>query len=344
MKLWKKVDSVVLRNFHDYWEDPLINKYLGDEASKKFEGILILRKNKKPVWLSHPFNFEQAKHHFAQKAEVITYSSVDDIKTALRKNTGKVVGYNPKHQTVTSFKNLKKFLRWKLIVDVEDELENLREVKTEDEIEKITKAVKETRKVISMAKKWLHVGITERELDKKIREQFDKDGYECAFTCVAFNENTSHIHHSASDTKLKHGPVLFDIGAKYKGYCADISETIYFGEAKISSKDKALHENFTTEKNKVLECMANIESILTPGTSANQLWHATKILGELPHALGHGIGIEVHDFPSGIGGKSKFVLKDGMVLAIEPAIYTKEFGIRIENDYLITKNGFRKLG
>ena len=67
------------------------------------------------------------------------------------------------------------------------------------------------------------------------------------------------------------------------------------------------------------------------------------MLGNLPHSLGHGVGVEVHDFPSGIGQKCNWILREGMVLAIEPASYKKKFGVRIEDTYLITKKGFRKL-
>ncbi|MEI7961543.1 MAG: Xaa-Pro peptidase family protein [archaeon] len=344
MKLWEKVDSIVLRNFHDYWEDPLVNKFLGDEASKKFEGLLLIRKNKKPLWISHPFNYVQAKKHFFGKAEVVTYNSMEDIKTNLCKYAGKYVGYNPRHQTVTSFKNLKKFLKGRTLVNVEEDLAKLREQKNSKEVKNLSIAAKETRKVIALTKKWVRKGITEKDLYKKIHEQLDKDGFDCAFVMVAFNKNTAHIHHSESNTKLEIGPVLIDMGAKYKGYCADISETFYFGEEKNEIKKSKEYIEFSKEKIKVSECITKIESLLKPGTTAKELWKATKMLGELPHALGHGIGIEVHDVPSGIGEKSKFILKEGMVLAIEPAIYTKKFGIRIENDYLITKKGFRILG
>ena len=109
-------------------------------------------------------------------------------------------------------------------------------------------------------------------------------------------------------------------------------------------KNSKNYKEFLDEKTKLESCIKNIESILAPGLNTQQLCKTTKPLGELKHALGHGIGLEVHDFPSGIGCKSKFKLREGMVLAIEPALYIKNFGIRIENDYEITKKGFRRLG
>jgi Xaa-Pro aminopeptidase len=167
--------------------------------------------------------------------------------------------------------------------------------------------------------------------------QFLEDGFETAFCIVAFEENTSHIHHVSSNKKLTQGVVLIDTGAKYNGYCADLTRTFWFG-----SEKGPLYDEFHQEKIMAEDCLKRIESKLKPGTMAKDLCRCTNLLEEMPHSLGHGIGIEVHDFPSGIGHKSKWTLKEGMVLAIEPAEYKKKFGIRLEDNYLITKNGFRK--
>jgi len=336
--IWKKMDSLILRNFHEYWKDPLINKYLGEEASKRFEGILIARKKKKPIWISHPFNYPQAKKLFSKNVVVKTYNNLEELKKILQKETGKIVGYNPRHQTVTSFRNLKKILRGKILIDAEDMLEQDREIKTTSEIMRITKAAKETRKVIFLIQEWLYEGITEKEIEEKVNEQFKKDGYETAFCTIAFGENTAQIHHASSMKKLSTGPVLIDIGAKYNGYNADMSRTFWFGK-----KEGKRYEKFVIERKKVEQCLERIEEKIKEGTNAKELWKCTETLGDLPHSLGHGVGLEVHDFPLGIGKKSEWKLKAGMVLAIEPALYKKGFGIRIEDTYLITKKGFKKL-
>jgi len=344
MKLWDKADSVVLRNFFDYWKDPLINKFLNSDASNNYEGILILRKGKKPVWLSHPFHYPEAKNTFKNNAIVVSYKSMQDIKNAMHKYTGKIVGYNPKHQTVTSFKNLHKFLKGRKFVDVEDQLEDEREIKTLDEIKKITTASRETIKVLKLTKKWLRIGVTEIEIERKIREKFEEDGFTLAFPIiVAFGKNTEFIHHIPTNNKLKYGPVLIDLGAKYKGYCSDFTESYYFGEEKESVKKSKSYKEYTKIKNRVEKCLLDVEALLKPGTKASKLWKATKQLGEHPYALGHGVGLEAHDYPIGIGPKSRYKLKEGMILAIEPGLHKKNLGIRIEKNYLITKKGYTKL-
>jgi Xaa-Pro aminopeptidase len=336
--LWKKLDSLVLRNFHDYWEDPLINKYLGEEASKHYEGILIIRKKQKPIWISHPFNYAQAKKQFAKHAVVRKYETMEDINKILQKETGKIVGYNPRHQTVLSYRNLAKFLKGKKLVDAEEMIERDREIKSKSEIDRIIKASRETHKVLDIIQKWIHKGISEKEVEEKIRALFRQDGFETAFCIVAFEKNSSHIHHSSSTKKLKKGVVLIDAGAKYKGYAADVTRTFWFGEKKGKTYNEFLDAYEKT--NGSLKCA---ESLLREGTKASKLWQCTSFLGHLPHSLGHGVGLEVHDFPSGIGQKSEWTLKEGMVLAIEPAIYKKNFGIRLENTYLIKKKGYKIL-
>ena len=65
--LFAKVDSVILRNYYDYWMTPLINKYFEDDVCSTIEGFMVLRKGKKPIWISHPFNYAQVKRNYSNK-------------------------------------------------------------------------------------------------------------------------------------------------------------------------------------------------------------------------------------------------------------------------------------
>ncbi len=333
--LFAKVNTIILRNFHDYWKDPIVNKYFQDDASEKFEGFLILKKGKKPLFIAHPFNYAQVKKEY-KKINCCTYTSQEEIKNILKKTLGKKVGYNAPFYSAHALKNLKKLLGAKTkIIDVSEELGKSREIKNEKEIELISKAANETEKVILEARSWLYSGMTEKELEIRIKRKFEKDGFETGFCIVSFEENTANIHHCAGQKKLEQGFVLIDAGAKYKGYCSDVTRTYYY--------PKETREFAIVEIN-VKECMHEIEKKLKDGTKAKELIKIVKKYKlSMPHSLGHGVGIEVHDYPLGINEKSKTVLKEGMVVAIEPATYTEKFGYRYENTYLITKNGAKKL-
>jgi Xaa-Pro aminopeptidase len=337
--LWEKADSVLLRNFHDHFKDPLINKYLNTQASEKLEGYLILNKNRIPTWVSHPFNYTIAKK-MLPKANVVSFETKKDIQRILKEECGERVGFNGNFISYNSVKNLRKLMKGKKLIDVSKELEEEREIKNKEEIEKIKKAVSETKKVLSIVISDLKEGISEKEVEERISHEFKKEGYTTAFCIVAFGENTANIHHVSCERKLaKNEAVMIDVGAKYDGYCADISETTWFGK-----KEGKEFETFNEERKKIELTQKAVEDAIKPSAKAKEIYKAAeKILGKMPHAIGHGIGIEVHDYPIGIGEKSKWVLKEGMVIAIEPAIYNKNFGIRLEKDYLITKKGCEEL-
>ena len=334
--LFGKTSTIIITNYNFYWNNPIINKYLEIDAIPDYEGTLILRKRGKPVWISHPFNYNQAKKEIGEKVIVKNHSKEGEFEKIIKKYCGKKIGYDAKFTSVSSLKNLKKLLKGKTLIDTSKELAKSREIKTASEIEKISKAVRETKKVIVLAKNKLKKGISEKKIEQYFRKEFEKDGFATAFCIVAFGKNTIDLHHISSDKKLAAGEVLFDVGAKYKGYCADISESFWFG----NNKSKKRHD-YEKELRFVKDKLEIIENQIKPGVKASKLFDLCTGL-DMPHALGHGLGLEEHDFPSGIGKNSNWKLKEGMVLAIEPGTYNK-FGIRIERDYLITKNSFKEL-
>ncbi|MFA5358163.1 MAG: Xaa-Pro peptidase family protein [archaeon] len=334
-KLWKKVNSVYLRNFLEHWRDPLTSKYVGI-GSGNFEGILLLKKNGNPVWISHPFNYSQAKKEFPKNVSVKKFETQKELQKMLEKNLEKKAGYNGKYLSASELKNLQKKFPKKKFIDVSEELIETRQIKSAAEIKNISFAAKETERIFKKIKKTLKKGISEKEVATKIRNRAAASGLETASCIVAFGKNTSHIHHEPNNTKLFSGPVMIDFGLKYNHYCSDITKTFWFGK-----KIKGFKE-FEMKKKLVENALKEIETKLAPGVPAKKLVERTKLLGKIPHALGHGIGLETHDCLT-ISEKSVWKLEKGMVLAIEPAIYTKKFGVRIENDYLITKKGFKKL-
>lgn len=336
---WEKADSVIIPNFHFYWKHPIVNKYIttpgGYAPSDQFEGILILRKNKKPLWVSHPFNVKQARE-IIRGAVIRTYSDKKELQKIIKANCGKRIGFDARHLAVSTLASFKKISKGKKFVNVSRELEATREVKSQDEIEKISKAVKETRRVLEKVKAQMHPGITEKNTDILISDEFKKAGLDTAFCIVAFGKNTANIHHvSGSKTLERESPVLIDCGAKYKGYCADLTISFWFG--------KNEPKKYSETMKKILDVLAQAEGKMKAGMKAKSLFMLTKPLGKMQHAFGHGLGLDVHDSPSGIGENSNWRLKKNMVLAIEPAVYTKEFGIRVENTYVVLNKGSRRL-
>ena len=141
-----------------------------------------------------------------------------------------------------------------------------------------------------------------------------------------------------SDKVIEKGDlVTFDFGAKFGGYCADMTRTIAVGE--ISSELHAIYDA-------VLEAQLTSEAAVKPGVvccdvdkiARDQL--EAKYPGAFGHSLGHGVGLFIHEQP-GLSFRSKTVLQKGHVVTVEPGVYIPGVGgCRIEDTVIVTEDGF----
>ena len=160
-----------------------------------------------------------------------------------------------------------------------------------------------------------------------------KKGCEIAFpTIVASGINSSEVHHNTSNDKLKRGFCIIDFGIRHKNYCTDTSRTIYLG--KPSKKEIEIYNMLLrVQEDAIRKIKPNMKcSCLHKEVKKNLGKHAKLFT----HGLGHGFGIMVHELPSLIDD-SKDKIKENSVFTIEPGIYFRNFGIRIEDDVLVAK-------
>ena len=248
------------------------------------------------------------------------------------------VGINESFMTLENMAMLKKEFPQTKWVNVAEALRAERKIKTKEEIATLKIAVKITLETIEKIPNFLKKGITEVELAGKIDYEISRAGCQNSFpTIVAFGKNTRNIHHFNSNQKLTPRTlVLTDLGAKFHGYCADITRTQSFGRA-----TREQHETYAKCARALDECI----DMIRPGKKASELMtHAENVLGEkMPHALGHGIGLETHDVPGGISTRAEWACEEGMMLAVEPGHYGKHFGIRIEENVEVTRKGNQQL-
>ena len=271
----------------------------------------------KPHIFTNRMEFDRSKSSWVKNIEIKRF---DDVISAWK---GKTIGINfSKINTKTYIKLSKNFK----LVDISDAFEKARYIKTQYEIKCIQKACEISKK--SFKKTDIGSDRTEIHIAADIEREMKIHGCRPAFdTIVASGKNIQIPHHEPISTKAKR-PLLIDFGARYNGYCADISRTIG-----------------SRLENIILKCIDKVEENLFLGAKASKLDEISRnALGKYNKffitSLGHGIGLDVHEKPF-ISSKSSDVLKNGMIFTIEPGIYIKN-GIRIENDYLITKNGFKK--
>lgn len=214
-------------------------------------------------------------------------------------------------------------------------------VKEDYELQLIRKACEIADRAFRSLLELIKEGMTENEVAAHLEylmRTFGASGTSFD-TIVAFGENSSVPHHETGFKKLKYGDiVLIDFGCKYGGYCSDCTRTFLFG-------DDGNHEEFKSAYEKVLKAHMLVKEKTTCGMTGRQADAiARDYLKEhgldkyFTHSLGHGIGINIHEYPF-ISPKSEDNLLNGMVFSDEPGVYFEgKFGIRIE-DTVTLDNG-----
>jgi len=246
-----------------------------------------------------------------------------------------------KTTSLADFGALKKHVkaRFRSVANV---IETVRSNKDGSEITAIKDAASIAAQALKQTLRHIKPGVTESELAGMLDFQIRKLGATNSFeTIVAFGPNASRPHHQPSRRKLKQkDTVLIDFGAKYKGYCSDITRCFVLGRP-------------TTFYKKVYDVVEQAQAaaikMIKAGVKMKCVDAAAREVidkNDLPvygHGTGHGLGLEIHESPF-LKVESKGRLKAGQVITIEPGIYIPgRLGVRIEDDVLVTQTGYRIL-
>jgi Xaa-Pro aminopeptidase len=255
------------------------------------------------------------------------------------------VGFESRHLTFAECQILNDLIKKSAtFIPCEETLEPLREIKEEVEIKHIKEAVRITLKTYDFIEKKLKAGITELEVAAEIERFIRLQGAQAsAFeTIVASGPNSSYPHAAISRRSLRNAePVIIDMGVEYNGYKCDLTRTFFLGKIPATVQQAARI---------VRRAQAEAIQTIRPGRMIKEIdararhYIARQGFGEnFGHALGHGIGLEVHESPS-INKKNQHRVKVGMVFTVEPGIYLPgKFGIRMEEMVLVTRNGVEVL-
>lgn len=231
------------------------------------------------------------------------------------------------------------------IIDAEKAISGLRLRKTDQEIATLEKAIRISEQALADTLKRVKVGQTEKEVEAMLTLALFAQGAEDhAFApIVAAGDNSARPHASArKDYRIQAGDaLLFDFGARWDGFAADITRTVFVGHA--SDEARRVYE-VVLAANKVGR------EIARPGLSAHDVDDAViSVLEASPYAdrirskTGHGLGRDVHEAPYIMRGNHQ-KLEAGMVFTDEPGLYlVGGFGVRIEDDILVIEGGCRSL-
>ncbi|MCJ7478722.1 MAG: Xaa-Pro peptidase family protein [Candidatus Nanohaloarchaeota archaeon QJJ-7] len=229
-----------------------------------------------------------------------------------------------------------------LDIEVDDEiLRDMREVKSREETERIEDTCRLTENAIESFKDDIS-GETEREAAAQLEYNMRVNGSDgTAFpTIVASGASSATPHHPTGDRNLD-GPVLVDVGARKDGYVSDISRTFYIGEPRDKYR-KIYNAVLEAQRAAVKEVRDGVESTEVDG-AARSVLEEKDLEEHFVHSTGHGVGISVHEAPN-VSEESDETLEEGMVITVEPGVYLDgEFGVRIEDTYMVKKNGAERL-
>lgn len=290
-------------------------------------GYAFLTENKLYLFANSLYATE-AKHQ-AKNTEVIALTRNQKLIPALQEIISqdkiKNIGFEA-NLTYSEFKLFKKLKSVKLKL-AEDIVEEVRQVKDGSELAALKKACKLTDDCFKFILDKIKPGIMEKELAWEMEKFIKEKGGELAFpTIVAFGKNSTTPHHKTNNTKLSSNSiVLLDFGAKVEGYCTDMTRTLFIGRAP---------EKFRTIYNITLN--AQKKAFFPKKFTGEAIDKAARNIVEkssysIPHSVGHGVGLEVHELPH-ISPGFKNKIDANTVFTIEPGIYVPEFGgVRIED-------------
>lgn len=267
------------------------------------------------------------------------------LLTIIKKEKLKRLAFEKHHLTFAEYERLRNDLSVSLI-PTEHMVEELRMVKTADEIASIEKACELGDKAFDYVLSKIKEGITEKDLAYDIEHFIRKANAEISFPpIVAFGPHASIPHHVTNDKGLMMNDkfVLLDFGVKIDNYCSDMTRTVFFGKA--SKEQKRMYQTVLNAQQEALAYIQNTKyKILTSkADKAARNYITSKGFPTIPHSLGHGIGLEVHE-PPRLSIKSTDELKPNMVFSIEPGIYLPGIGgIRIEDLVVLEEKGPRLL-
>jgi Xaa-Pro aminopeptidase len=266
-----------------------------------------------------------------------------EVAAQLAKLGVKKVAFEKDHVTYSTYEAYKKEanVEW---VPVSGVIENLRLIKTEEELNIIKDACSIADQAFEHILGYIKPGVKEIDVSNELEFFMRKKGAtSSSFDIIVASGYRSALPHGvASDKEIQSGElVTLDFGAYYKGYVSDITRTVAVGE--ISDELKTIYDTVLQAQ---LLGMEGIKAGIT-GKEADALtrdYITEKGYGEyFGHSTGHGIGLDVHEGP-GLSFRSDLVLKPGMVVTVEPGIYVPNVGgCRIEDDTIVTETGNERL-
>lgn len=303
-------------------------------------GMLVVTKKGAKLFVDGRY-FQAAKENSG--LPVYNYD-LKKVSAFLKKEKILSLGFDSATTSYKRFLALKKEFPLKAI---DSPLQTIRLQKEPEELAALHASAKLLWKAFLKIPSFLKEGITEKEVAKRFEIFCLQQGAEkLAFEpIIAFGAHSALPHHHCSEKKLRKGDtVLIDIGVVVDNYHSDMTRVLFFG--KPSPKMEKIYQV-------VFESQQAALSLCKPGVTLGELDKAARsVMAKANmekaylHSLGHGVGLEIHEFPriSATGADRDLPLTEGMVITIEPGLYFSGMGgVRYEDTIVITATGYKCL-
>ena len=340
----ENVDALVIINYRTAIDKLFF--YFTPVRSGVFENSAIIVTPNEKILLTSKLEFETAQSEL-KDVQCYRYERIFDLLPNIAEHLKDYpkVGLNFEKIPYAAYSHLKKLVTRHStsieFIDLSTELMTARMVKTKEEVEKIQKACDITVQVANEIPSYAHPN--EMTIAAHIEFNMRKRGATSTWfsTIVAIGPNSADPHYTTGDRPSKSGEYLLtDFGAEYARYNADLTRTFIFDKA--DPKAKKIYDL-------VLQAQLEAMDAIHAGVAAKEIDAIARnrieehYPGRFIHSLGHSLGLEVHD-GGGLNRYSDLVLEPGMVFTVEPGVYLRDYGgVRIEDDIVVTKNGFKLL-
>ncbi len=287
---------------------------------------------------------EQAKNQAPSYAIQIYKKGLPRLLSSLFRQIGITrCGYEPAFMSCSSFESLRKAVYPARFVDFGNLVFRMRAIKDNKELEKTKAAQEVAEEVFDDLLSWIRPGMTEKEVAFEILKGLYLKADGPSFPpIVASGPNSALPHATPQDRPIEKGePVIVDMGARFDGYCSDMTRTIFLGEPNEDFKRIYMVVKKAQEAAQTF-VKAGVTAIEADGVARNVI----KDYGYgqyFCHGLGHGVGIAIHENPA-LSFRNRQKLRKNMVVTIEPGIYVPgKGGVRLENMGIVRENGLTLL-
>ena len=319
--------------------NPINIKYL---TNIEAEGILLVTR-KENLFITDGRYIEDVHNTLTLFDEIVVYDArgltKDDYENFFMFCEN--VGFEENYVTYAKYKEYIRKYKINSLVETENMIEKQRMVKDEEEIENLRRACKVTDDCFEHIINYIRPGMTEKQIAREIDYYYYKHSEGLSFdTIVASGENSSKPHAIPTDRRIQNVDIItIDMGCKINGYCSDMTRTIFVGE--VPNGVKPVYDLVLKNQEQALQDMKDNANTKQISKMVDNDFRLNNY--DLIHALGHGVGLEIHEGPV-LSINSENILRENMVVTDEPGIYIAgQFGVRIEDTVLITKGGCEPL-